>query len=394
MNKEKIMSILGSLVGIGENELSAYSMDTKLTDLGLDSIKFIQFVVEIENEFGIEILDSDLLLSNFETLENLFSTLEKYFNERFPVKKVIVCDCDNVLWMGIAGEEKTHIEKSNQVLHDALSLLYKKGVLICLCSKNDEADIDKAFNDPNMKIQKDKFIASKINFEDKVTNLKEISSELNLSLDSFVFLDDSDYELGLVNTFLPEVYTIKADYNNLSFIDELENIFSSNESNMDRTKLYKEQKNREKEKNKFTSIDDYNESLQTKIVFHYDIKEESPRVSELSQRTNQFNLSGHRYSTEEIESIAVSVSLHFLTLSVSDKYGDMGIIGAAIYEQQENAVIIRAFYLSCRAFGRKFENCMIDEIKKVQKDVYGIYKETEKNIKYKLFYPNNGVKLL
>ena len=393
MNKEKIFIILSNIINIEIDELMSYPECAKLSDMGLDSIKFIQFIIEIEEEFDIEILDSDLLLSNFETIENIFSMLQKYLKGDCPIKKVIVCDCDNVLWQGVAGEEKTHIDANNHRLQKTLDNLCNNGVLLCLCSKNNISDIADAFVNPDMILKKEQITVAKINFNDKASNLKEIANELNLSLDSFVFLDDSDYELGLINSLTPEVYTIKADYKNLSFIKEINDLFSENSSPLDRTKLYKEQKEREKEKLKFATVQEYNESLETKVFFQYDKLEDASRVSELTQRTNQFNLSGKRYSTEEISDIINNKLFCLLTLSVSDKYGDMGIVGAAIYEIKETSVIIYSFYLSCRAFGRGFENLMIDEIKTNCKPIYGIYNETERNGKHKTFYEENGVGL-
>lgn len=393
MNKERILQVLSGIINVETDKLINYPENTKLAEIGLDSIKFIQFIVGIEDEFNIQVLDSDLLLSNFETIEKVLMTLQKYFSDNSPLKKVIVCDCDNVLWNGVAGEEKIYIDDNNQQLQETLTKLYGSGVLICLCSKNNTSDIDGAFTHQNMILKKDQIAVSKINFRDKASNIKEISNELNLSLDSFVFLDDSDYELGLINSFLPEVQTVKVNYNDLSFINEINALFSENSSSLDRTKLYKEQKEREKEKLKFKTVQEYNDSLETKVFFRYDKEEDASRVSELTQRTNQFNLSGKRYSTQEISDIIDSKSVNLLTLSVSDKYGDMGIIGAAIYEIKENAVIIYSFYLSCRAFGRGFEKLMIDELKKTHKPVFGIYNETAKNIQHKTFYEENGVSL-
>ena len=111
------------------------------------------------------------------------------------------------------------------------------------------------------------------------------------------------------------------------------------------------------------------------------------------QRTNQFNLSGKRYSKQEILDIIKNKTYDILTISVSDKYGEMGIVGAVIYEKRDGTVIIRSFYLSCRAFGRGFENLMLEEVKKYGETVLGIYNETDKNKKHRSFYEDNGVSL-
>ena len=392
MNKDSIFQILSDIIECHKEDLTTLSKDQNLSDLGLDSIRFIQFIVAVEEAFHIEINDSDLLFSKFETIEKLFSTLEKYF-ANIPLKKVLVCDCDNVLWRGVAGEEETHIDSNTSKLQKAIVDLYHHGVLICICSKNEKANIDFAFNSSEMVLKKEHITISKINFNDKATSIKEISNELNLSLDSFVFLDDSDYELGLITALLPEVCVIKADYNDLTFIQDLSDLFAQNTSSINRTKLYKEQKEREKEKIRFKTVEEYNNSLETKVTFCYADIASARRIAELTQRTNQFNLSGSRYTEQEILNMINDKSFCILTLSVSDKYGDMGIVGAVICEKRENLIILHSFYLSCRAFGRGFEYLMLGEIKKLGEHICGVYNETEKNYKHKSFYEDNGVSL-
>lgn len=206
-------------------------------------------------------------------------------------------------------------------------------------------------------------------------------------------MDDSDYELGLVAALLAEVYVIKADYKDLTFIQELSGLFAQNESPINRTKLYKEQKEREKQKGRFKTVEEYNNSLETKATFCCADIASAQRIAELTQRTNQFNLSGKRYTEQEILDIIKDKNYKIRILSVSDKYGDMGIVGAVIYEKRKNFIILHSFYLSCRAFGRGFEYLMLDEMKKCGQPIYGVYKETDKNSQHKTFYEDNGVSL-
>jgi len=389
MNQKKILSILGNII---ENDINNYPLTSPLNKFEFDSIRFIQFVVAIEEEFNIEIHDSDLLFTNFETIEMIFTTLEKYFNASV-YKKVIICDCDNVLWQGIAGEEKIYINEKTITLQKKLIDLYNKGILICLCSKNEKINIDNAFEILDMPLNLDHVIISKVDYNDKIKNIKSISYDLNLSLDSFVFADDSDYEIGLVNSLLPEVETVKVNYDNLSFIDDINRYFETYQLDINRTQLYKDQKEREKEKLRFNSVEEYNNSLKTKITCAFATNEQAERISELSQRTNQFNLSGSRYSTNEVKDFVSNSSYGVIYLTVSDKYGDMGIVGAAIFKSINELVVIENFYLSCRVFGRGFEYFIIDMIKNINnnKIIYGIYKETNKNQRYSEFYEKNEI---
>ena len=242
MNKNKILELLGNILDIELQKLSKMPINTKLSDLGLSSIKFIQFIVSLEEEFGIEVLDSDLLLSNFETIETLYQTLEKYFLVQSTLKKVLICDCDNVLWHGISGEEEISISDLTNKFQEVVVDLYNRGVLICLCSKNQPENVKKAFSLFNMPLKKEHILISKVNMTNKAININNIALELNLSTDSFVFVDDSEYELELVSSIIPQIKTIHADYSDGGFIENVRQCFQSNSTDINRTRQYKEKK--------------------------------------------------------------------------------------------------------------------------------------------------------
>lgn len=393
MNKAKILELLGDVLDIEKQNLSEMPIDTKLSDLGLSSIQFIQFIVALEEEFKIEILDSDLMLSNFETIGMLYQTLEKYFLSQNVFKKVLICDCDNVLWNGISGEEGIYTSVLTDKLQKAVIDLYNRGVIICLCSKNQPENIEEAFATLEMPLKKEHILISKVNMTDKATNINEIAFELNLSTDSFVFVDDSKYELELVSSIIPEIKTIYADYSDGSFIDEVEQCFEHNSTDINRTKQYREQKEREKEKQLFATAEEFNVSLKTDVKCEVAIPSQALRISELSNRTNQFNLSNTRYNEDEIKSFMSDENYAVYTLSASDKYGDMGIVGAAIVDKSDNPVII-SFFLSCRVFGRGFEEILMGKIKgDFSNSLNGIYKKTDKNKRFQTFYSQNGVEI-
>lgn len=391
MDKAKILLILSYTLNADIDEIRNYPNDKPLIEIGFTSMCFIRFIVTVEEEFNIEIYDSDLLLKNFQTIDLIFKTLHKYF-EFDSVKKVLICDCDNVLWHGIAGEEEIYIDDKNIRFQNTLIQLYNNGVLICLCSKNEPTNIDNAFDLLYMPLSKEHITLSKVNLLYKFTNIKLIAAELNLSLDSVVFIDDSDYEIGLINALLPEVETIKVNYTDVAFIDEIKSKFTQQSSDINRTTLYKQQKEREKEKFRFDSIDEYNDSLNTEIVCTIAEIEQAKRIAELSQRTNQFNLSGTRYTSDEITEYINNDSYIVLYLSAQDKYGDMGIVGTSIikFEFENETAVIESFNLSCRVFDRGFEYVMIDTIKNLVggKTLRGIYNRTDKNHRYVDFWSN------
>lgn len=397
MNTEKIYSLLEKVLGKDTDEIRRYPNDASLSELGLNSIQFIQFIVAFEEAFDVEVLDSDLLLSNFDTLSKLFETLGKYTHNNAALKKVLVCDCDNVLWHGIAGEEELFLDEAVLNFQRELIRLYGGGILLCLCSRNEPEYIDEAFDRLDMPLRKDHFVSFRINRQDKAGNIQELAAELNLSADSFVFVDDSDYEIGLIQALLPEVTTIKADYSSGFFIEEIKVSFGEcapQENN--RTRLYREQKEREKAKSHFSTVEDYNRSLDTVCICAAARPEQTKRIAELSQRTNQFNLSGNRYTADEVARFLSRSDTLVLSLSVTDIYGDMGIVGAAMVECTAKSAVIDSFFLSCRVFDRGFEMVLLDEIKKLcdGKALSGRYRSTGKNNRYSCFYPENGVSLL
>ena len=129
------MELLAEAAGHTLTEVLAVDKDTPVKMLGLDSLKFIQMIVQFEETFGIEVYDSDLVMSNFETVGALILTFQKYLPDVAP-KKVVICDCDNVLWYGIAGEENIFGDERNVLFQNMLIEFYNKGILLCLCSRH------------------------------------------------------------------------------------------------------------------------------------------------------------------------------------------------------------------------------------------------------------------
>lgn len=374
-NKKKIFGLLSEVTGHTADLLAALHGDTPLKDFGLTSIAFIQFVVALEDEFGIEVLDSDLDFGKFSTVNALFGTLEKYFSKN-TLKKVLVCDCDNVLWRGISGEEPTVIDAAADAVQNELLRLYNAGVLLCICSRNQPGNISAAFPSAGMTLKREHILISKVSGNDKPSALREIAAELNLSPDSFVFVDDSDYEIGLVSALIPEITVIRADEDDPELCAKIDSCFEGADSDIDRTKQYRNQKEREKEKLRCKSVEEYNNSLESRVETSLCSEEDAPRVAELSQRTNQFNLSGARYTEDDVRRFIASDEYRVLSLRASDKYGDMGIVGAAVVCLGDSPVI-EGFFISCRVFGRGFENLLLDEVKRVSPNAGGTYRRTD-----------------
>ena len=393
MNKQKIIALLAEALEVLPEELEKYQSETPLTEIGLTSLKFISFIVKLEEVFDIEILDSDLLLENFLTTDKMFLTLQKYFIDEHPIKKCLVLDADGVLWKGISGEEDILIDKQVLDFQTVLLDLYNRGVLLCVCSKNEDFLIDHSFENPNMLLKKENFVIILSNRTDKITNICAIADELNLSLDSIVFVDDSDYELGFVEVNLPDVQCIKFNYYNTYVTEKISKPFANIQttSDINRTQLYFEQKSREKEKLRFTSVEEYNASLMTDAVVERAKAEDCARLAELSLRTHQFNLSARSYTEDQLNEMLANPEYNIFSISVDDKYGRMGIVGMAVLKGN----LIESFMISCRAFDRDFELMLLNKLKETSSDpLLGKYVETHKNKRYAFFYADNGVNVI
>ncbi len=386
MNKDTVLRCLSKVLRQPVENMISLGPEQELSEIGLDSLRFIELVVALEDEFQIEIRDSDLLFQKFSTLSNLYSMLSSYLA---PVKKCLILDCDNVLWKGIAGEEKIQVDGDVLAFQKELIALYQKGVLLCLCSKNEPETIHQAFQDERMLLKEEYILLSKINRTDKASNLLDIADELSLFPDSFVYADDMPYELGLVSAMLPEVETVLVDYSNKDFIEQIKGFFPYEESGeRNRTMLYREQKEREKKRIHCKSVEEYNASLQTVMTCEKAAASQAKRLSELSHRTNRFNLAGTRYSEKEISDMLLNPDYQVVSLEISDIYGDMGIVGMGVLHQN----CIEGFMISCRVFDRGLEEVLLQKLQTLSNEpLVGFYQPNDKNKAYANFYPDHGV---
>ncbi len=386
MNREAVLHCLAKVLRQPVENLSSIPPEQDLSEIGLDSIRFIELVVALEDEFHLVIRDSDLLFQKFNTLSKVYSMVSSYLS---PLKKCLILDCDNVLWKGIAGEEEIKVDEEVLAFQKELICLYEKGVLLCICSKNDQETIKGVFQDERMLLKEEHLVLSKVNRKDKASNILEISNELSLFPDSFVFADDLPYELGLVSAMLPEIATVLVDYSDMGFIEEIKSHFPYTVTeDKNRTILYREQKEREKQRAHCSSVEEYNASLQTAVVCEIASSAQAKRLSELSNRTNRFNLACTRYSEEEILGMLQNPDYQVISLQVSDIYGDMGIVGMGVLHQNR----IEGFMISCRVFDRGLEEILLKKLQSLSADpLIGVYRASGKNREYEDFYLNHGV---
>jgi len=296
-------------------------------------------------------------------------------------KKAIIFDCDNTLWEGVIGED---IIKPDWKLRDSIIMLAKRGVIIGICSKNNEEDVIPMLQ--RSLLLWDHFISVyRINWKDKVSNLKEIAEELNIGLDTIVMVDDSDFERAAIALYLPEVLAIHPDKLTITVLDCFNLI-----GDLSKTRQYKENLRRARVREQFTNIDEYLKSLDMILTVKLNDQLQIPRISELTQKTNQFNLTTKRYTEEEIKN-AMEYPFLVYSLSVKDKFGDSGLVGVCIVRGNS----IDVFLLSCRVLGRNIEFAFIDYIiqdlkKKGYQALIGTYIKSEKNQQVEKFYSDCG----
>lgn len=324
-------------------------------------------------------------------------------------KKAIIFDCDNTLWEGIIGEDgvdgiKMSSSSHKGVVYEEIQFIAKElarnGVLVGLNSKNNLNDVEEVFKThPDISLKNDEIVIKRINWEEKVANLRNISKELNLGIDSLVFVDDSDFEINLVNQFQPEVTTIqvpKERYLYPSKLREKLNLFYTKaytKEDKERVAMYQQQILREDEKAGFTDIEQYLESLGLGIKIYIDKIDLVPRIAQLTQKTNQFNVTTKRYTENEIRSFMESEKNIVFALGVIDKYGDYGITGVAILNLDGTHGKFDTLLLSCRVLGRNIELSFIDEIVKslLKKGITKLtahYHKTLKNEQVELLFDN------
>jgi FkbH-like protein len=323
------------------------------------------------------------------------------------IRKALILDCDNTLWKGIIGEDgfdtidMSHLSKKGVFFHEVQHLLKNlanKGILLGLCSKNNPEDVEEVLlKHKDMLLKNENITIKKINWTDKVHNLKDIASELNIGLDSLVFIDDSDFEVNLVREKLPQIKTFQVPeklHEYPCMIRKISHLFYKpyiTREDLKKVDMYKDHIQREKAKKQYHNIDDYLASLELEIeVFHND-KGLINRMSQLAQKTNQFNCTNKRYTENDINNLLHSGKEHLFAYSLRDKYGDYGVSALIILELSGTEAVIDTFLMSCRIIGRNIEFAIMDQIidflifKNINQ-VRAAYHESPKNTQVKELY--------
>lgn len=329
------------------------------------------------------------------------------------IKKCIILDLDNTLWGGIIGDDGIEniqigslgIGKAYSNLQLWLRELKYRGIILAVCSKNTEHLAREPFEKhPDMILHLDDIALFVANWDNKVENIKYIQSVLNIGFDSMVFLDDSPFERGMIKQAIPELTVPDlpedaAEY--VSFLRSL-NLFetaSYSEQDVERTKLYQEEANRTILYKSFSSEQDFLSNLQMMSEVQNFNKFNAPRIAQLTQRSNQFNLRTIRYTEDDILKLGASDTHKCFAFTLKDKYGEYGLIGILILEKQNQRLFVDSFIMSCRVLKRSMENFILNQIVEYAKEneykiIEGEYLPTVKNVIVKDLYKNYQFKEL
>ena len=384
---EEFLAHRKNLFVIDLRDLDAlYQVDT-IFDAQQDKIGHIPFSIDYYHAMGTFLL------------RQIYSFYKQHF-------KVIALDCDNTLWRGIVGEDGAlgvKIESGYLELQKFIAKKEKEGFLIVLNSKNNEGDVWEVFNtNKEMILSKDKIVNAKINWQPKSSNLKEMAKELNLGLDSFIFIDDNPLECSEVITNAPEVLTLVLPKEANKFKLFLEHVWAFDklqitQEDRTRTQMYIAQTQRDFIAQNL-SLSEFLSSLQLKIYMNKMFDSQLERVSQLTKRTNQFNTTTLRRDENEIVALLGDENVVVWSVNVEDKFGDYGLVGVVISKKIGTLLYIDSFLMSCRVLGRGVENSILFGLKKyaIQNNLTTIefpFYPTSKNFPALEFIQNSGFEL-
>lgn len=328
-------------------------------------------------------------------------------------KKCLVLDLDNTLWGGVIGEDGLKGIKLGPSpegrpfweLQKFIISLFNRGVILAINSKNNFNDAMKVFKEhPSMLLKEEHFAAVRINWIDKVSNMKSIAKEINIGTDSLVFIDDDSANRELVKKLMPEVLVVDLPQDPALYLKTVMeindfDILQITEEDKEKGVIYAQQRKRNEFKENIGDLMDYLKGLEMQVEITEVDNLTIVRAAQLTQKTNQFNMTINRYQEEDLKKLCSSNNFIICVIRVKDKFGDNGLTGLFIVKMESNYWEIDSFLLSCRVMGRDIEKVMLAWILEKAKaikinKIIGKYVPTEKNVPAKDFYKNNGFQLV
>jgi FkbH-like protein len=327
-------------------------------------------------------------------------------------RKCVVVDLDGTLWGGVVGEvgpEGIQVGPTAPGIEfvdfqEALLNLTKRGILLAICSKNNPDDVLPVLREhKHMVLREEHFSALRINWRNKAENLAEIAEELNIGLDALVFLDDNPVERELVRQMLPEVLTVELPRDASQYRSTLEDLTDfellalTREDEL-RVSQYQANRRREALERSSGSLDQYLHSLEIRAEIRRAEAHHVPRLVQMFNKTNQFNTTTRRYQTPEVERFIGAPDRRVYVLDVADRFGEHGLVGAAVVRAEGDTWVIDNVLLSCRAMGLSVETVLLKQIHEAARGgqvsrLVGEFVPTAKNAPSADFYRRHGFRL-
>jgi FkbH-like protein len=345
-----------------------------------------------------------LMLDVAREAAHLVSTL------RESPKKVVVLDLDNTLWGGVIGDDGLEgIEigdtsprgEAFKAFQHYLATLAQRGVLLAVCSKNDHDKAVEPFEKhPEMVLRMKDFVSFKANWQPKSENIRQIAQELNLGLDSLVFVDDNPAEIEIVRQFVPEVTTIPLGPDPSEYVATLQDARcfepkGLTAEDVERVSQYKQEAQRQELLGSVTDMDSYLESLGMEALIREFRAVDVPRISQLINKSNQFNLTTRRRTEAEVQAVIADPACFHFTVRLADRFGDYGLISIVIGRVNGSDAEIDTWLMSCRVLKRQVEDEVLNEIVRLSlrhncSRIVGVYLPTAKNGMVREHYPGLG----
>lgn len=322
-------------------------------------------------------------------------------------KKCLVLDLDNTLWGGVLGEdgisgiqvEGDYPGKAYHYWQEGIKELGREGIILTLCSKNNLADVEELFRVREMPLKLEDFACMRIDWNDKASNIRAIAEDLNIGLDSIVFVDDNPTERELIRQQLPMVavpewpsqpYELPVFYAQL--VQEYFAVYTLTEEDKKKTEQYRQNASRAQAQAQFTNMEDFLRSLEMELTIREATEVTIPRIAQMTQKTNQFNLTTKRYTEDDIRALLAN-GARIWTLAVRDKFGDNGITGLMIVTENGD---VDTLLMSCRILGKGIEESFVKTVigQLNMPQLHAKYIPTEKNGQVAEFWNRIGFREL
>ena len=304
-------------------------------------------------------------------------------------KKVLALDFDNTIWSGVIGEDGVSGVAPFVGFQRGIKALRERGVLLVALTKNNLSDVEPIWEDPRMVLKRDDFAAFKIDWNDKPANIISVAREMNLGLDSFVFIDDNPAERAQMKAVCPEVVVPEfpaAEADLSKFIRSVTRLYFPEMRLTDEDRRKTVQYQEEAKRREFASglsVDDYLKGLGIWADVHQLVDSEIPRIAQLSQKTNQFNVRTNRYTTDQVKSFSSDSSRLLVAVRSGDRFGDQGLVAFVQTILDGDTATIIDWVMSCRAMNKRLEFAVESELEEmlVQRGVGKVFASWRRTLK-------------